>query len=65
MKCLCFQVCALASQAESIEILVKAQSIISAPLIANYILKLKVKKNVWQNVGGVEMPFEMKSFFKS
>ena len=26
------------------EILVKAQSIISAPLIANYILKLKVKK---------------------
>ena len=43
----------------------KAQSIISAPLIANYILKLKVKKNIWQNVVGVEMPFEMKFFFKS
>ena len=42
----------------------KAQSIISAPLITNYILKLKVKK-IWQNVVGVEMPFEMKFFFKS
>ena len=45
---------------------VKAQSIISAPLIDNYILKLKVKvkKNIWQNFGDVEMPLEMKSSSK-
>ena len=43
----------------------KAQSIISAPLITNLHIKIESEKNIWQNVVGVEMPFEMKSFFKS